>query len=320
MLNVAMLSKWHVHAPEYARRIAQSGRAAVTCVWDEEPARGAQWAEELGAAFEPDLDALLARGDVDAVVLCSPTSMHADLMCRAAAAGKHIFTEKCMCLTLEDCDRAAEAVRKNGVVFTISFPHRCMGRNLKIRELIESGVIGEVTLIRDRDAHDGALADWLPGYWYDPATTGGGAMMDLGAHPMYLCRWLADSRPVRVVSVFNTRTGRAVEDNAASLIEFENGVIGVAETSLVAPMCPAELTVYGTKGVIHAEDKRLRLRTKTLQGTEEGGWIPVKIPEDLPHPIDQWLDSILCGKPVRFGLEEGRDLTELMVLAYRGAE
>ena len=145
-------------------------------------------------------------------------------------------------------------------------------------------------------------------------------MMDLGAHPMYLCRWLADSRPVRVVSVFNTRTGRAVEDNAASLIEFENGVIGVAETSLVAPMCPAELTVYGTKGVIHAEDKRLRLRTKTLQGTEEGGWIPVKIPEDLPHPIDQWLDSILCGKPVRFGLEEGRDLTELMVLAYRGAE
>ena len=61
MLKVAMLSKWHVHAPEYARRLSEMDDVQLTCVWDEIPERGQAWAKELGTAFEPDLDKLLAR-------------------------------------------------------------------------------------------------------------------------------------------------------------------------------------------------------------------------------------------------------------------
>ena len=143
------------------------------------------------------------------------------------------------------------AVEENGVVFTISFPQRCEGRNLFIKNAIDSGMLGEITLLRVRNCHDGALRGWLPDYWYDPETTGGGAMMDLGAHPMYLARWMLGA-PKRIQSMFNDRTRHPVEDNSVSTIEFANKAIAISETSLVSPMTPQIFEVYGTKGVILA--------------------------------------------------------------------
>ena len=94
MIRIAMLSKWHVHAAGYASQIQKAEDATITCVWDDDAARGQAWAKELSVAFEPDLDHLLAREDVDAVVVDTPTSDHARVMVAAARAGKHIFTEK----------------------------------------------------------------------------------------------------------------------------------------------------------------------------------------------------------------------------------
>ena len=182
-----------------------------TCVWDEIPERGQAWAKELGTAFEPDLDKLLARDDVDAVCIDTPTNMHKDSMIKAAKAGKHIYTEKVMCLNVKDCDEVIKAVEENHVVFTISLPQRAWPKFLFIKQAIESGVMGDVTVLRCRNCHDGALAGWLPDYWYDPETTGGGAMMDLGAHPMYLSAWMLGN-PVRIQSMFTNKTGHAVED------------------------------------------------------------------------------------------------------------
>ena len=97
MINVAMLSKWHVHAEGYAREINDSGKAKVVAVWDEDESRGSEWAGRLGADFIADLDAILARADIDAVVCCTPTTAHHDVLIKAAKAGKHIFTEKALC-------------------------------------------------------------------------------------------------------------------------------------------------------------------------------------------------------------------------------
>jgi dihydroorotase len=86
MLKVAMLSKWHVHAEGYARELVKTGKAEITAVWDENPERGAEWASRLGCDFEADLDKLLARSDVDAVCCDTPTTMHTDVLIRAAKA------------------------------------------------------------------------------------------------------------------------------------------------------------------------------------------------------------------------------------------
>ncbi len=315
MLNVAMISKWHVHAGGYAEFINRQPDARVSCVWDEIPARGEAWAKELGVPFVADYSELLKREDVDAVAIDTPTNMHKEIMIQAANAGKHIFTEKVMCLTMADCDEVIAAVERNHVKFCISFPQRCSGRNLFIKQAIESGALGEITLLRVRNCHNGALAGWLPDYWYDPETTGGGAMMDLGAHPMYLARWML-GKPARIQSMFNDRTGHPVEDNSVSTIEFENKAIAICETSLVSPMTPAIFEVYGTKGVIMAVDGDIRIKTEESNRFVEGGWVTPKLPEDHPQPLRQWIDGILYGKEIEFGLTEGRELTELMEKAY----
>ena len=316
MLRVAMLSKWHVHAPEYARRLGEMDDVKIICVWDEDAKRGAKWAADLGVDFESDLDKLLAREDVDAVCIDTPTNMHKEIMIKCAKAKKHIYTEKVMCLTVKDCDEVIMAIEENNITFTISLPQRAWPKFLFIKQAIESGMVGDVTVLRCRNCHDGALAGWLPDYWYDPETTGGGAMMDLGAHPMYLSAWML-GQPKRIVSMFCNRTGHAVEDNTISTIEFEGGAIAVSETSLVSPVCPAIFEVYGTKGVIIAVDDEIKMRTvESAKTLANGGWVVPKLPEALPHPTRQWVEAILYGKENRYGVKEARMLTSLMENAY----
>lgn len=313
MFQVAMLSKWHVHASEYARRIQEMPDARVSCVWDEDPVRGAAWGKELQVDFEPCLDTLLARPDVDGVVVDTPTSMHEEVILKAAKAGKHIFTEKVLSLTVASCDRIAQAIEQAGVKFCICFPYRTNPAMLYLKQVLDEGLLGEVTLLRVRNGHDGSLAGWLPEYWYDPALTGGGAMMDLGCHPMYLSSWFL-GRPTRIASMFNTRAGKAVEENSVCTVEFANKAIAVVETSLVSPFTPSSTELYGTEGTVIAVDGKVRLRSKKL-GVE--GWIePAKLPAALPHPTRMWVDGVLKGTPIPFGLAEARALTELMEKAY----
>ena len=199
--------------------------------------------------------------------------------------------------------------------FSICFPHRCLPRNLFIKKAVEEGLLGDITVFRVRNCHNGALAGWLPDYWYDPETTGGGAMMDLGAHGMYMANWLM-GKPVRINSMFNNITPKPVDDNAVCTIEFENGGIAITETSLVNPYNPFMCEVYGTKGCIIGCDNDLKMRNDETMKLVEGGWITPKMPEALPHPIRQFIDGVLYGKEIIFGLKEARVLTELMEKAY----
>lgn len=316
MLNVAMAGKWHVHAEGYANEFNAQKDSRVIAVWDTDEARGKAWAEKLNVPFFADYDKMLEESGANAVCICSETSLHKDLIIKAAKAKKHIFTEKVMCLTSADCDEAIQAIEENGVVFTISFPHRCFPGNLFLKKTIESGILGDITLFRVRNCHDGALAGWLPEYWYDPETTGGGAMMDLGAHPMYLSAWLL-GKPVSIQSAFKSITGRKVDDDAISVIRFESGAVAISETSLVAPFTPQICEVYGTKGAVLSENGRVRIKTRTLCSAENDGWIVPELPAALPGPIRQFTDSVLKGKPVLFGTAEARMLTVLMENAYK---
>jgi 1,5-anhydro-D-fructose reductase (1,5-anhydro-D-mannitol-forming) len=312
MLNVAMLSKWHVHAEGDAKQIKEYG-ANITCVWDENAERGAAWAKQLNTEFEPDLDKLLTRTDVDAVACCAPTAMHKEVIVKAANAGKAIFTEKALAPTVAECDEIAEAVNKNHVKFLISMPWRCRPETQYAKKVIEEGLLGDITLIRIRNAHNGATANWLPDYWYDEKMACGGAMMDLGCHPMYGVSYLC-GRPKRITSMFNTITGRAVEDNAVNLIEFENKCIAVVETALVSFNSPSCFEVYGTEGTLIERDGSFRLASANL---ENSGFAPVTdMPKELPSPIVMFLDACTKNTPIEFGLEAARNLSELLEMAY----
>ena len=141
-------------------------------------------------------------------------------------------------------------------------------------------------------------------------------MMDLGAHGMYLARWLL-GKPKRVVSVFSNITERAVEDNAVSVIEFENGAIGVNETSFVAYPDSYSLELDGTEGGVRMLSPRDGVEIRSDQ-LDSKGWKKVEeLPERSEAPIDQWVKGCLDGSTIDFGIEEAIQLTELMDAAYR---
>lgn len=314
-MRAAILGTWHVHTEEYTRGVMDDPAGEVACVWDSDGARGRAFAERLGLPFEPDLETVLADGSIDSVVLTSATADHPALLLAAAKAKKNIFTEKVLTIGVEGAEKAAEAIRASGKVFTISYPHRTFPTLRAAKAMLDSGKLGRVTYARVRNVHNGASADWLPPHFYDRAQCGGGAMMDLGAHPMYTLYWLLGA-PKRIVSTFTSVTGHAVEDNAVSVIEFADGAIGVSETGFVSEANPYTLEISGTDGalMIHGDSAQ-------WGGRETGGkWVDLPLPEKEPLPVHQWIAAIETGSPAPSDIDEAVMLTKLMHGAYTAAE
>src|SRR5690625_677546 len=153
MIKVALLSRWHVHADDYARDIQVNDDISISLVWDEDPKRGENWASELNVPFEKDLQKVLSNPDIDAVVVNTPTSMHKEVMISAAKHKKHIFTEKVLAFTVAESEEIYEAVEDAGVKLIVSLPRLTDNNYVYAQKAIDEGWLGELTTIRCRFAH-----------------------------------------------------------------------------------------------------------------------------------------------------------------------
>lgn len=311
-MNIAAIGAWHVHTMEYAQAIQKNPKATLCCLWDDDPVRGQETAGKLGVPFQPDLATIWADPAIDGVQVTTATSQHTQVLIAAAKAGKHIFTEKVLAFTNEEAEEIAAAVRASGVKFTISYPHKTWPTLKAAKALVDSGKLGQITYARVHNSHNGSSADWLPPHFYDAAQTGGGAMMDLGAHPMYTLHWFM-GEPKSVVSMFTHVTGKPVEDNAVSVLEFENGAIGVSETAFVTTGMPYVLEMSGTAGSLLVHNGRLEYccQETDFQLKEYAG-----LPAPDPMPIDAWIDAATEGGDAPNGIDDALALTRLMVGAY----
>ena len=312
MINVALISSWHVHAGEYASRINQNPNSRIVAVWDNDLQRGKNFAASLGVPFVENYDDICADKNIDAVVITSSTDMHRELMVKAANAKKHIFTEKVLALTNEDAEAIKDAVVKNGVHFTICLPHESERVFIKAKEIVDSGALGKISYAKFRKAHTGSVDNWLPPHFYNAKECGGGAMVDLGAHPMYMLLWILGEAKY-VSSAFTEMSGRGVEDNAVSVIEFKDGSIGVSETGFMTWGDPLSLEVSGSDGYLVVQDQSIKYHTRS-----SGGWIMPDLPQRAPHPVDYFVSSIVNNTENKlFSIDEAQKLTRLMSAAYR---
>jgi predicted dehydrogenase len=322
MIRVAMLSFWHVHARDYARQAAANPGTEVVAVWDENAARGEHEARERGVPFYATLDDVLRRQDVDAVIVDTPTSSHREVMVAAAGAGKHIFTEKVLAPTLRECNAIVAAVERAGVVLGVSLPRLYEGYTLAMRQIVESGELGDLTLVRTRLSHDGALPregrpdGWLPAHFYAAPETAGGALIDLGCHPMYLAR-LFLGLPETVSARYGYVTGHAVEDNAVAVLGYPGGAVGVVEAGFVNPASPFTVELHGTKGSLlyGTPESRLLVRVPGAGGNGEGSWVERKAVASQGTPFDQWAARVEQGTPWPENVAAAVDLTRLMEAA-----
>ena len=312
-IRIGKISYWHVHAWEYTKYAQEHPGTEMAAVWDEIPSRGKEAADKLGVPFFESLDDMLANGNIDAVIVDAPTSRHHEVIVKAARAGKHIFTEKVVAATLHEVNDILAEIEKAGVTLTVSLPRLNDGYTLAIRDLLDKGLLGKVTLARVRLSHNGATAGWLPAHFFNAEETQGGAMIDLGCHPMYLTRLFLGEPIVDVAAQYGFVTGKGVEDNAVTTISTASGAVGVVEAGFVNAYSPFSIEIHGTEGTLlyGTPDEKLLLRTK-VGGQGEAGWQEQPIPPKRENAFSQWVGHIQNGTAAEENVRLAVELTMLM--------
>ena len=314
MIRIGMISYWHVHAEDYTRQVLKHPDTEIAGIWDEEPARGREKAEKYGVPFYESLDDLLNRPEIDAVVVDAPTNIHAEVMIKAAKAGKHIFTEKVVAATDAEVRDILAAVEAAKVKLTVSLPRLYEGYTAAIEQVLSQGSLGRLTLARARLSHNGALKDWLPPHFYSLEQCRGGALIDLGCHPMYLVRRFLGV-PESVSATYGYVTGKEVEDNAVAVLQYADGAVGIVEAGFVNSHSPFSIELHGTDGTLlyGFPDGRMQLRSNK-QGED---WETIDIPENGLTAFEQWVAHIQQNTEATDNVAMAADLTRLMEAANR---
>ncbi|MQA24463.1 MAG: gfo/Idh/MocA family oxidoreductase [Micromonosporaceae bacterium] len=311
-LRLAILSFWHVHACDYAREAAGHPDTETVAVWDEDPRRGRARADALGVSFHPDLGGLLARDDIDAVIVTAPTTAHRQVITCAAQAGKHVFTEKVLAPTLAECEEIIAAAEKAGTALMLALPRLYEGYTAVIRRVLADGVLGRLASVRVRLAHGGAVGEgWLPEHFYDPAAAAGGALIDLGCHPMYLARLFLGAMPESVSASLGHLTGRAVDDNAVAVLRCAGGALGIVEAAFASPASPFSIEIHGSEGSLLYGTPESKLLLST-----GAGWRELPVPPGSGTPFEHFVRHVAAGTRDEENLALGLDLTRLMEAAH----
>ena len=201
-----------------------------------------------------DYAEMLARPDIDMVVVGAPNDLHCRLTLDAAAAGKHVVMEKPLCLNLADADRMIAACRQANVKLMYAEELCFAPKYVRLKKLLDSGALGRPTLVKQSEKHDGPHAD----HFWNVDRSGGGVTMDMGCHAVEFFRWMLGRPPIKSVyaqmstSVNGEKTRG--EDNAILILEFEGGATAIAEESWTKPGgMDDRAEVYGTHGVAYAD-------------------------------------------------------------------
>ncbi|MDE6930835.1 MAG: M24 family metallopeptidase, partial [Lachnospiraceae bacterium] len=216
------------------------------------------------------LDEML-DSDIDAVLVMVPHIFHDDIVVRCAEKKKHVLCEKPMGTTIEGCRRMINACEENGVLFMIAENHRFLPAHNCVHDLIASGAIGRVLMIRAYEGVNEIPGLSMSGFWKgDPIKAGGGSLMDMAAHKFATIEYIMGSQCEEVTAVAAKQMinlPEKAEDNAVAIAKYENGAIAdvmVSFTQMTPPF--NSLEVYGTEGTIfenHAWEKPVRVYSMT---------------------------------------------------------
>jgi predicted dehydrogenase len=317
-LSLALVGFWHVHAQDYAAQLADLPDARLVAAWDDDPDRGQAEAAALAVPFAADLDELLARSDIDGIVVTTATAAHTDVIGRAIARGKHVFTEKLLAPTVTECEQLVEAARDAGVQLMVSLPRLAEGVTAAVSRLIADGSLGQITYTRVRLAHDGSIDGWLPDRFYDPEDAIGGALTDLGCHAVYLTQLFLGPAPETVSAVYGSVTGQQLEDNAVVTLRYPRGALAVIEASNVTTPGASTLEIRGTRGTLVFGFAGRGLLGKG-DAFDPERWIEVPVEADPPPPIADWVAGIASGADTSQNGAAAIELTRLVAAANTAA-
>jgi predicted dehydrogenase len=237
MARLAFVSTAHIHAKPFIEGIARADDGRVVhAVWDEVSERGRRHAALAGAPFEPDLDALVRDPAVDGFVICAENTRHLPLLRKVLAAGKPVMSEKPLVTTSAEAGELAALLRANPVPLFCGYFLPFSAELDAAGAMLARGEFGRVTRIRICNSHGGAYARLFDSpdlRWFtEPALSGGGAFMDVGAHAVHLARTLFGPVTEAWAEIGNhTGIYPACDDYGIAHLRFASGVFGTIEAS-----------------------------------------------------------------------------------------
>lgn len=335
-VRLGVVSFAHSHINRYLETIAGFADARVIVGWDDDYDRGSAQCAKYGLQWEPDLDLLLRREDIDAVFVTSPTDQHAAQSIAAAQAGKGVLLQKPMALTLADCDAIIAAVRQYGVKFSMCYQMRADPVNQKMKALLDEGAIGNVAIVRRRHAINALLLPEFArsGNWHIDPAQNMGMFMDDASHAADWFYWLL-GRPLSVIAeIDNIVTDIAPDDNGVAVYRFGKKELGILLNSSTMLAAEATTEIYGDRGTIvqnygdQAASVLPRQRGATaLKLYRAGGrdWERFDFPADTPHAsriaaVPRPLIDYLLGVTGPLATaEDGRVCVEMVLGAYQSA-
>ncbi len=302
-----------IHAENIAYFMPQAKIAAIADL-NMTPAIEA-WAKSLGIPKAlKDPAALMADKDISAILICSSTDTHADFVVKAAQAGKHVFCEKPVDLTVAKVQSALDAAKKAGVKLQVGFNRRFDHNFRRVRDLVESGAVGTPQLVKitSRDP-----APPPPAY----VAVSGGIFLDMMIHDFDMARFQAGSEVVEVYAagavLVDPAIGKAGDvDTAIVTLRFANGALGVIDNSRKAIYgYDQRVEVFGSRGAASAENDA----PSTVKLSNESGVIGDKplffflerYKDAFIAEMRAFLDAVASGKPTTVTGEDG--LQDLLV-------
>jgi predicted dehydrogenase len=210
-------------------------------------------AHEAQADVTADWSAAVERRDVDAVLVCTPPDMHAEIAITALRAGKHVLCEKPLARSSEEGQRMVDEARAAGRVLWCGFNHRYHPAVRQVRAWLDGGEVGEAMYIRARYGIAGR-----PGYEHewraDPAHVGGGQLMEQGIHLVDLARWFLGDFATAQGSVGRYFwKAQPFEDNAFAILRKADGRVAMLHSSLTEWRNLFSFELFGTDGYARAE-------------------------------------------------------------------
>ena len=208
-----------------------------------------------------DLDVMLAEADLDAVVISTPSAMHAPMVRKALDRGLHVFCEKPFCLDPEESDELAALARSRGLVTQVGYHYRYVGAFAEVKRLIEAGAVGRVTHVL-AEAYGPVVLKPQGATWRSKKGLGGGSLYDYAAHPLNLVNWYLGAARRAGGSVLKPVFSRETDDEVFTTLFFGDQVtaqLSINWSDESQRKMSTKITVWGTQGRIFADRQEVQV-------------------------------------------------------------
>ena len=340
-VRVAFLGFWHSHACTNEEiqftglgvygTVKANPEVEVAVAWDYDVQRGKEGADSLGIPFEPDLEKVLSREDIDGVVVMCETTKHVEVCVRAAQHKKHIYVNKVLAPTIHEANQIVKAARENNIAMVTMLSRLYENWCKKIYEIIRSGDLGRLIMIRIWHAH-GIATKYYPtdGMGYLPDGHGflekedgaGGCYVDM-CHPQYMAAYFMEGLPKTIYSRMSSVTGRGnIEDNAIALLDYENGPYVTLEEGWACGPVTTEIEVQGTDGtVLYRDDRSDRdFDYFAVRSGDDPKFRRISVEPAVFTPLEDWIARVRNGEIPEENMARALDLSRLNEAAYRSAQ